>query len=81
MSDRELAVLEKVFEAEIAHALGEAPYPIVQLRAAQRRFAPKLVSDGLIEEVTIVDRGLHLKGYVLTQYGRMVYCQNCKEKP
>lgn len=75
MTKRELAVLEKVFDAEIGAALTGSP-PLFQTRS---KVAVGLVEAGYLafSEVTLGGRfPLKIAGYVLTEAGRAVYCES-----
>ena len=72
---RKLALLERAFEAEIAGALTTRP-PVMQTRS---KLAEELVGDGLLvkAEATLPGRfPLRVAGYMLTEAGRLAYCQH-----
>lgn len=77
MNKLELALLEKAFEAEIDAALKHTPR-VIQPRSGE--LADKLVADGLLrksEEILGGRLPVRLKGYELTELGRLAYCMTC----
>lgn len=70
MNKRDMALLEKAFMAEIDAALNGTPRPM-QTKSAR---AEALVSEGLLERLEEVWRGVRIKGYGLTHAGRFAYC-------
>ncbi len=83
MNKRELAFLERLFEAEIANGLGERWTDIVQLGAS--KLVAKLEADGLIQPAQVMAGSgpfaVRVDGYVLTHAGRFAYCANCEDVP
>lgn len=80
MNKVELTLLEKAFEAEIAEALGEGGFGMIQSKS---KVVQKMVEDELLQPCEKVLQGrfpVTLKGYRLTHLGRMMYCSTCKEE-
>jgi len=75
----ELKMLERMFTAEIEHALGESRLP--HCYQSNSKHMQTLKDKGLIETVSfrVGNDALAcvVEGYVLTHYGRMVYCMSC----
>lgn len=79
MNKRELALLERAFAAEIDAAGGGALTHLIQPRG---KLAEKLVADGLLRanQVTLAGRfPVAIKGYELTELGRMTFCMSCAD--
>lgn len=68
MNKARFNALEKIFNEEIN---GTLPYQ------SRSKIYKILESDGLVEEIEIKQGIFAIKGWVLTQKGRMLYCQNC----
>jgi len=80
MTKRELELLGKAFEAEINGALRKGP----RIFQTKSRLAKKLVEDGLLREAKESIPGwppIEVKGYELTELGRLVYCTSCGDEP
>lgn len=73
MNKKQLEILERAWEADIAHALKETPYPIFQSKS---KAVQQLADDGYLEYVEFNDRGITFKGYHITHYGIMAYCES-----
>ena len=76
MRKAEIAIIEKIFTAEIA---GSLP---CQLRDSKS--LRLLVADDCVEEVSVKLGGtfpMTIRGYVLTQRGRILYCESVNKKP
>lgn len=79
MNKRELALLEKAFEAEVAHGVGECFTHIMQTKS---KLAEKLCEEGLLAKSSVKLDGwppVTISGYELTHLGRMSYCMTCEE--
>lgn len=79
ISKPELKVLEKMFAKEISVALSKVNIPpIFQSKA---RIMQKLVDKGLVDSWDYPLGGgrfpVIIRGYMLTEYGRMIYCSKC----
>lgn len=74
VSSKELKMLEKAYEAEVNAALNKN---IPHLMQTKSKTAKKLVGDLLLAEKEIVFNGVTIKGYELTNAGRVMYCINC----
>jgi hypothetical protein len=77
MNKRELALLEKAFAGEIDAALSRHGIDLIQTKS---KLAAKLVEDGLLARGEMTLSGwppLTIKGYRLTEAGRMAYCMTC----
>jgi len=74
VSSKERNLLEKAYEAEVNSALNKN---IPHLMQTKSKTAKKLVDDLLLAEKEIVFNGVTIKGYELTEAGRMMYCINC----
>jgi hypothetical protein len=79
VSPGELDLLGKVFDAEVQGALtgGCSLYQTRKLALAL-----KLVGDGLLRECVEVFGGrfpVTIKGFELTELGRLTYCMTCTE--
>jgi hypothetical protein len=70
LAKSQLAMLEKVFEAEIN---GRLPF---QTKA---KTATELVESGHLEHGEEMIHGVRVEGYWLTELGRMIYCQSCAD--
>lgn len=77
MNKRDLALLEKAFEAEIGAALNGTPR-VMQTKSAR---AEVLVAEGLLLKSEEVWRGVRMKGYELTHAGRFLYCDYAASLP
>ncbi len=73
MNKKQLAILERAWEADIAHAMKETPYPIFQSKS---KLVQQLADDGYLEFVEFTDRGITFKGYHITHFGIMAYCES-----
>ncbi len=71
MTPAKLAILEKVFAAEIG---GDIYAPRVPGKTLT-----KLVESGHLEPATQVVSHVHIKGYTLTHMGRIAWCGHCSE--
>lgn len=79
MTKAEIKLLEKVFEAEINGALNRT-FRLYQTKS--KALADKLVKDGLLVESEVVFGGrspVTVKGYELTELGRLTYCMSVKQ--
>lgn len=74
MDKKERNLLEKAYEAEVNAALNKN---IPHLMQTKSKTAKKLVDDLLLAEKEIVFNGVTIKGYELTNAGRIMYCINC----
>lgn len=77
MERTEKTLLGKVLNAEIMAAMNTSIPHLLQTRSM---VAVKLVKDGLLVDRTIVFNGVTVKGYELSEAGRMAYCAEC-DKP
>lgn len=71
MKPAKLKVLERLFGDAIAGS---------QVSQFKSKFLAELEREGLVEHVELVLTGrfpVHVKGWVLTIKGHMVYCQSC----
>ena len=76
MNKKELKLLERAFAQEVESALNGGLH-IIQTRSD---LAKKLVDDGLLREAEITLSGslpVIVKGYELTEAGRLAYCITC----
>ena len=73
MNKKQLEILGRAWEADIAHALKEIPYPIFQSKS---KVVQQLADDGYLEYVEFTDRGVTFKGYHITHLGIMTYCES-----
>jgi len=77
MNSRELALLEKAFDAEVNAALTKG----VHLMQTKSKLADKLVNEGFLRKTEM--RVGHspwpctVSGYELTHAGRLAYCAQC----
>lgn len=81
MNKRRLAVLEKVYSAEIGAALGERVSHLFQTKS---RIAEDLEREGFLRTRSEVLSGLppvRISGYELTELGRFAYCVTCEDGP
>lgn len=69
MNKRDLAILEKVFAAEIE---GRLPFQTVS------KVAERLAGDGYLQVGTEKVGGYEVVGYYLTHAGRLTYCTSCQ---
>ena len=78
MTKAELNMLEKLFSAEIEHAMGKSTLPFCFQSKA--KILEKLADENMVEKIEIELGGrcpMIIRGWVLTHYGRMTYCENC----
>lgn len=73
MNKKELAILEKAWDAEISCALKEIPLPIIQTKS---KVARQLCDDGFLDEVTLNYQMATFKGYQINHFGIFAYCQS-----
>lgn len=74
----ELKVLEKMFEAEIDHAMRKIKLPYCY--QSKSKLLPALEEKRLIERVKFTLGGrfaMEIEGWALTHSGRFTYCANC----
>lgn len=78
MNKKELDILEKAFEAQIASAFNKKLFPIIQTKS---KIAKKLCEDGYLSEVTFMYVNVKITGYALTVRGHIAYCDSdrCRE--
>ena len=76
MDKKNLALLERAFEAEVVGAISGSPR-FMQTKDTTR--ADELVAYGLLTKCVEYWRGLKLEGYELTLAGHFVYCTTCKD--
>lgn len=74
MDKRDLALLERAFEAEVRGAILKCPR-LMQTKATAR--ADALVADGLLTNAAEMWGGARVEGYELTHAGRLLYCATC----
>ena len=77
MNKREIAILEKAYDAEVASALSKSGMHLMQTKS---KLADKLVEGGFLRKASIRMRGpwpCTVEGYELTDAGRMAYCVMC----
>lgn len=77
MNKKELAMLEKAFDAELVGAFTGTGLTLMQTRS---KVAEKLVEDGLLERSVQCPKrapNIRLEGYKLTHAGRYLYCSTC----
>ena len=77
MNRKNLALLERAFEAEVVGAISGSPR-LMQTKAVAR--ADALVADGLLTKGVEFWRGIKLEGYELTHAGRFAYCLTCEDE-
>ncbi len=75
VNKKDMALLERAFEAEIGAALEGKPR-LMQTKATAR--ADALVVDGLLTKCVEFWRGIKIEGYELTHAGRFAYCAACE---
>lgn len=76
MNKAKLAFLEKAFEAEVTAALSKSPLWFIQSKS---KLAVEMVEEGLLQPVEASTQGVLIKGYGLTELGRMTYCASCED--
>lgn len=77
MKKPELKILEKAYSCEIEAALRPNTLPVMQTKS---KLAEKLVADGLLQTAEFRFGGqfpVIVRGYLLTELGRMTYCMSC----
>ena len=83
MTKRDLAVLGKLFAREIEGALGNFP-GLYQVRNKAPKHLAELQRGGYVdfaqEKVTGGRFPMMVKGWALTERGRMAYCASCKDE-
>lgn len=77
MNKKELDILEKAFDAEIASAFNKNLFPIIQTKS---KTAKKLCENGYLEEVCFMYSNVKITGYAITIRGHIAYCDSdrCK---
>jgi len=73
MNKKELDILEKAFEADIASALNNNLFPIIQTKS---KTAKKLCDDGYLREISFIYGNVKITGYALTDIGHFAYCDS-----
>jgi len=76
MNKKEFALLELAFGAEINAALSKSGIRLMQTKS---KLADKLVEDGLLRKTEVRLSGpwpCTVKGYELTEAGRLAYCSS-----
>lgn len=73
MNKKQLAILERAWEAEIACALKEQPLPVIQTKS---KVARQLCDDGFLDEVCLNYQMATFKGYQINHLGIFAYCQS-----
>lgn len=71
MNKKQLAILERAWEAEIACSLKEQPLPIIQTKS---KIARQLCDDGFLDEVSLNYQMATFKGYQINHIGIAAYC-------
>lgn len=71
MLRKELNMLEKAYEAEIASALNKN---IPHVYKTKSKYAKKLAEDGYLRFTTVCMGNVNVNGYELTELGRLTYC-------
>ena len=74
MLKKELNMLEKAYEAEIASALNKNIPHVYQTKS---KHAKKLAEDGYLRFTTVCMGNININGYELTELGRLTYCTEC----
>ena len=74
MLKKELNMLEKAYEAEIASALNKNIPHVYQTKS---KYAKKLAEDEYLRFTTVFMGNVQVSGYVLTDLGRLAYCTEC----
>jgi hypothetical protein len=77
MDEKDLAMLEKAFSAEVNAAFSGMPH-IFQTKAKAR--AERLVVLGTLANRDVIFNRVRIAGYELTHFGRMTYCRTCETK-
>jgi len=79
VSRQELKMLERMFTAEVEHALSESRLP--HCYQSKAKVIQTLREKNMIEAVSFKvghdALACTVSGYVLTHYGRMIYCASC----
>lgn len=70
MNKKQLALLEKVFAAEVEDAL---PYQ------TKSKLAQEMCTSGFLEPLQVKMGLATVTGYALTHAGRIKYCESCRE--
>ncbi|EAA3830262.1 hypothetical protein JGI24_000137 [Salmonella enterica] len=73
MNKKQLAILEKAWDAQISCALKEQTLPIIQTKS---KIAMQLCDDGFLDEVEITHQMVTFKGYEINHYGIAAYCSH-----
>lgn len=73
MNKKKLGVLERAWGAEIACALNEQAYPLIQSKS---KLTEELADGGYLERVKIETGSLIVEGYQITHFGILTYCEN-----
>lgn len=76
MTKKEKDLLERAFAQEVEAALTKG----IRLIQTRSKLAKKLVDEGLFRENEVTIGGqfpVKIKGYELTEAGRLAYCVNC----
>lgn len=73
MKKTELAILERVFEAEVRGALSRNGIHLFQTKS---KLAKKLADEGYLIFTEMNFQGMTISGYELTHLGRLTYCNS-----
>ncbi|EOW22007.1 hypothetical protein [Escherichia coli] len=73
MNKKQLAILEKAWDAQISCALKEQALPIIQTKS---KIARQLCDDGFLNEVEITRQMVTFKGYEINHHGIAAYCSH-----
>ncbi|EFZ66001.1 hypothetical protein BY97_06495, partial [Escherichia coli O111:NM str. K6723] len=66
MNKKQLAILEKAWDAQISYALKEQALPIIQTKS---KIARQLCDGGFLNEVEITRQMVTFKGYEINHHG------------
>ncbi|ENQ3275187.1 hypothetical protein ACEOXS_005225 [Escherichia coli] len=73
MNKKQLAILEKAWDAQISYALKEQAPPIIQTKS---KIARQLCDGGFLNEVEITRQMVTFKGYEINHHGIAAYCSH-----
>lgn len=79
MTNKEIKILERVFQTEVDNALDMSVSYIAQVGKSQ--VVKKLVRDGYLQPAEQILSGrfpVTIRGHILTELGRITYCTEAK---
>lgn len=80
MTKSDLAILERIFDEDVAHAVSGSTKPKLptQFLRSQQKRAQRLAAEGYIEQDVYSFRTMTVRGWRLTALGHLAYCTSCE---